>query len=113
MNALRLSPWLSPSLIVATVASLAAALVFAYASGCAGDLKAGTWGDTQRALAFDDDFGLALLLALPLGWLAVITRSRPRASAWLGAGLTVAAVFATWMLGWQFGTWGATACFPH
>jgi hypothetical protein len=113
MRALPWARWLFVSLVIATMASLAAALVFAYESGCAGDLKAGTWGDMQRALQFDSDSGVALMLTFVFVTAAVVARGRSGASAFIGLGTALATVVVTWVLSWQFETWGNAACFPR
>ena len=113
MLVVRQSPWVGRCLIAMAAASSMAALAFAYASGCAGDLKSGVWGDAQRAMQFDGDFGLSLILMLSFGACAVAVQRSTGRNPLIGAAVVGATVFLTWALGWQFGSWGSDSCYPH
>jgi hypothetical protein len=102
-----------PLLVVLSLASLALSLWLMFQAGCAGDLKTGSLGDPQRALAFEHA-ALSLFLFGILGAIASIAASKGLAVP-QRIGLVAAAVLfgvpMLWLLGIQFEVWGVQHCF--
>ena len=105
---------ISSGVTLASALSFGLSLWFSYRSGCAGDLKGGSYGDIQLALRYDDAFGKALVLGLLLGLTAPLFAGRdsPRIVHYAALGALPAA-FVFWMIGLQFSDWGVESCFPR
>jgi hypothetical protein len=105
---------LSSVVALASAASFGLSLWFSYKSGCAGDLKTGSYGDMQLALRYDADFGKSLIFGMVLGMSAPLVggNGSPRIVGYAALCMVPVAII-VWLAGMQFSIWGVQACFPR
>jgi hypothetical protein len=101
-------------LSIASLAGFGLSLWFSYQAGCAGDLKAGSYGDMQLALHYEGVSGYSLVGGALCGVVAslIAARNSPRIARVAAFGIIPVAI-ATWLVGWRLEEWGVQSCFPR